>query len=629
MVAAFTARRALKVGVPVVALYLGGREYLKWEERAHQDRLLAERAADLIEKEKMIALKYTDFMNIPRYKIWFRMSVLVLWFSPLIVTYPLTLVSRKFRRVWFKLLRATIQRSGPAFIKWGQWLTTRRELIPEDVREIMSGLFNHVSPHGMDHTRAVFQKDFGKTIEEVFAEFDPVPVGSGSIAQVHRAVLKDGRKVAVKVCHPKVRENIAVDFRCFLETAILIEKIIPKLEWLDVVGSCRQFITHLALQVDLTVEASNIRQFHAHFKPAEQSRMNFHFPTVVDEYVSNNVLVESWAEGAPLWPHLKPNMPYSERLCELGLEGWLKMILRDNFLHSDLHPGNILIDFQGMNPEECANPKITLVDCGLVLHFSNEQRRVLLDFIRGLAMKDPRVVADAVLRFSPTQPAVDREKFMDDMVNIFGNKYKTQRTHYAGKVTEVLSDLMRLVREHKVRIAPEYSNLLFSTMIQEAFINTLDPDFDVISRAKPHIFKVCSECVYCFSVCVRDGRNGAKTDCRIHNRMRPRDCTDGCRKYRGGSAARRNSFEMWCEREDEQWIFLLITYNVDSGKSRYSARTDFFFESIKHTEDAYIREIADCLSNIPNVSSNFFSCAVIVAGSFSAAALRNDSRVWS
>eukprot|EP01013_Petalomonas_cantuscygni_P009688 TRINITY_DN22578_c0_g1_i1.p1 TRINITY_DN22578_c0_g1~~TRINITY_DN22578_c0_g1_i1.p1 ORF type:complete len:510 (+),score=120.58 TRINITY_DN22578_c0_g1_i1:189-1718(+) len=477
--------RSVKILLGCTALGGATAVYLRYEEKAHRLAIIQERERVMTEKQRMIALKYTDMMDIPQWKVYCRIATLTLMFMPLVASSPL-LVFHRFRPYWYRALRWLVQRSGPAFIKWGQWLTTRKDVFPEELRDIMTGLYNQVTPHGMAHNEATILQEFGKPLSEIFSSFDPKPVGSGSIAQVHRAVLRStGETVAVKICHPHVRDNIALDFRCFLEFAKLLVAACPSLRWLDIVGTCRQFIEHLALQVDLTIEAQNLQQFRENF--ANFPELNF--PKVYSDLVAKSVIVEEFIPGVPMWPYLKPGMPYSRRLCERGLAGWLKMILHDNFMHSDLHPGNILIDFRGMPPEECEDPKVTLVDCGLVLHFTTKQRSRLLSFIQGLALRDPDRVGNALLNFSDEQPQVDRAAWLQEVRNVFGTKYKRRRRHYVGKVTEVLSDLLDLVKKHRVRLDVEYSNLLFSTMLQESFINTLDPDFDVIGRAKPLIFK--------------------------------------------------------------------------------------------------------------------------------------------
>ncbi|KAJ3185314.1 hypothetical protein HDU85_001364 [Gaertneriomyces sp. JEL0708] len=241
---------------------------------------------------------------------------------------------------WVHLLGWTLEQSGVLFIKLGQWASSRSDLLPIAICSVLSNLQNRVKPHSFNHTKALVEGLCGVSLSEAFTEFDEVPVGVGAVAQVYRARLPfDDQECAVKVLHPGVEDEIAVDLALAGLFGKLLDRL-PSARYLSIPEEIDTFAKMMWNQLDLTVEANNLIGFAAHF----ESERNISFPRPI--LYNKNVLVETFHHGLLLRTFLENGpTPYDRQIAQIGVSAFLKMILRDNFFHCDLHPGNILVTF--------------------------------------------------------------------------------------------------------------------------------------------------------------------------------------------------------------------------------------------------------------------------------------------
>ena len=266
--------------------------------------------------------------------LFVRALYLAILFSPSIMMAPFAdYLGPNFRELWLQVVHRTLEKSGPAFIKWGQWAATRPDLFPRDLCTKLAELHSKAPEHSFSHTKKTIEKAFGRQISEIFDNFEELPVASGSIAQVHRATLKyryPGQQakpmvVAVKVRHPGVGESIRRDF-AIINLAAKISNFIPALTWLRLDESVQQFAVYMMSQVDLAREAAHLSRFIYNFRRWK----DVSFPKPVYPLVHPAVLVETYEKGESV-SHYVDDLQGHERiksaLAHIGTHALLKMLL--------------------------------------------------------------------------------------------------------------------------------------------------------------------------------------------------------------------------------------------------------------------------------------------------------------
>ncbi|KAG2682046.1 hypothetical protein I3760_11G172600 [Carya illinoinensis] len=242
------------------------------------------------------------------------------------------------------------RKGRPAFVKWGQWAATRPDLFPRDLCSELAKLHANAPAHSFSFTKRTIERAFGGKLSEIFEKFDEKPVASGSVAQVHQATLKyryPGQKikpivVAVKVRHPGVGEAIRRDFM-IINFVAKISRFIPTLKWLRLDESVQQFGVFMISQVDLSREAAHLSRFIYNFRRWK----HVSFPKPLYPLVHPSVLVETYEQGESVLHYveeLEGHEQIKSALAQIGTHALLKMLLVDNFIHADMHPGNILVE---------------------------------------------------------------------------------------------------------------------------------------------------------------------------------------------------------------------------------------------------------------------------------------------
>jgi aarF domain-containing kinase len=263
-----------------------------------------------------------------------RALYLAILFSPSIMMAPFAdCFGVQFRKVWLEVIHRTLEKAGPAFIKWGQWAATRPDLFPRDLCTKLSELHTKAPEHSFAYTKKTIERAFGRKLSEIFENFEEAPVASGSIAQVHRASLRfryPGQQVkpmvvAVKVRHPGVGESIRRDF-AIINSVAKISNFIPTLKWLRLDESVQQFAVFMMSQVDLAREAAHLSRFIYNFRQWK----NVSFPKPVYPLVHPAVLVETYEQGESV-AHYVDELQGHERLksalAHIGTHALLKMLL--------------------------------------------------------------------------------------------------------------------------------------------------------------------------------------------------------------------------------------------------------------------------------------------------------------
>ncbi|CAK9320979.1 unnamed protein product [Citrullus colocynthis] len=418
-----------------------------------------------------------------------RTLYLAILFSPCILMAPFVdTFGYNFRRLWLRVVHRSLEKGGPAFIKWGQWAATRPDLFPRDLCTKLSELHTNAPEHSFSYTKKTIERAFGRRLSEIFEKFEEKPVASGSIAQVHRAYLKfryPGQQVkpmlvAVKVRHPSVGESIRRDF-IIIDLVAKISKFIPTLKWLRLDESVQQFAVFMMSQVDLAREAAHLSRFIYNFRQWK----DVSFPKPVYPLVHPAVLVETYEHGESVSCYvdkLEGNERLKSALAHIGTHALLKMLLVDNFIHADMHPGNILVRVShGKSPRKRlfnSKPHVVFLDVGMTAELSGNDRVNLLEFFKAVARRDGRTVAECTLRLSKQQNCPDPEAFIQEVTEAFAF-WATPEADLVHPA-EAMQQLLEKVRRHRVNIDGNVCTVMVTTLVLEGWQRKLDPEYNVM-----------------------------------------------------------------------------------------------------------------------------------------------------
>ena len=380
-----------------------------------------------------------------------------------------------------KRIRMAIEDLGPTFIKLGQILSTRADLLPEDIIEQLQYLQDDVPPLELTEIESQIESQLDKSISELFEHFNPEPLACASIAQVHRAILHDGSKVVVKVQRPNLRPQIESDLNILHFLAAQAAELIPELQLVDPVGVVSEFDKALRKEMDFTIERTNIERFQNSFRDFE----GVHIPIIYPEYCTPAVLTMEFVDGVKITQAVEKLGADPYALAPTMLKALFKMILKDGFFHGDLHPGNILIR---------DDLTITLIDFGLVGRMLPGQRDRIIELIGALHREDYEMVARVVFELGTKVPGVsyDFDAFQSDVTEIM-------ETHFTGKTLagiefqSFFQDLAAGAIRHQLRLPPTYTMVFKAMMTVEGIGKTLIPDVDLVEEARPFVAEMMAE----------------------------------------------------------------------------------------------------------------------------------------
>ncbi len=294
---------------------------------------------------------------------------------------------------------------GPTYVKLGQLLSTRPDLLPPPYLEALATLQEDVEVVEYSEIETIFKEELGERISKAFASFETEPLASASIGQVHRAVLHSGKKVAVKIQRPGIRKR-------FIEDLDTLMSITEKMESYS--KTARNYAVHsvieelryiLLKELDYRLEAQNLATLKQNLKEFE----NIFIPAPIKDYCSSRVLTMEFVEGGKITrvsPLKRLDVSFEPLVDEL-IKGYLKQIIVDGFAHADPHPGNVYL-----TPDN----KIALMDLGMVAKFSNEMQEIILKLMIALSNYDGSRVADIILGISEYDPKKDLANFKKDVI---------------------------------------------------------------------------------------------------------------------------------------------------------------------------------------------------------------------
>jgi ubiquinone biosynthesis protein len=330
-----------------------------------------------------------------------------------------------------------------------------------------------VPPLPPEQVPHLVKQALGRPIEELFAEFEMPPIGSASIAQVHRATLKDGTVVAVKLRRPGIVPKVQADLRILEHIAGLIELEFPDARRYQPTEIVNEFARSLNREMNLAIEARNMERFRRDF--ADDPFV--HVPGVYWDYTNPAVNVQDFIDGqaATRVDMLQAAGLDPITLANRGADAVLRMILINGFFHADPHPGNVI--FQ---PDNC----IAFIDFGMVGRISHARRDEIVDLLAALSGRDERAMIDVLIEWTGSTP-VDEDKFADDI-----SEFMFQYEHVPLKdlnISQLIIDIMALIRDHGIVLPPDMAMLFKALITLEGLGRQLNPDFQLVEHLTPFV----------------------------------------------------------------------------------------------------------------------------------------------
>jgi ubiquinone biosynthesis protein len=404
-------------------------------------------------------------------------------FIPGLASNPvLSLFNKKEQRG--KRLRQALETLGPIFVKFGQVLSTRRDLVPLDIADELAKLQDQVPPFPSELAVAEIERSLGRSIDELFGSFEKQPVASASIAQVHLGTLKDGREVAVKVLRPGVEAAIARDLALLEAAAGLIERLWADGRRLKPRQVVAEFARHLDDELDLMREAAHASQLRRNF---ERSPLLL-VPQVYWDFCAQRVMVMERMHGTPISQvqKLREKGIDIPALARNGVEVCFTQVFRDGFFHADMHPGNIMVATEGEH-----RGKYVALDFGIMGTLTEADKQYLARNFLAFFNRDYRRVAQAHLDAGWVPPGTRVDEFEAAIRAVCEPVFaKPLKEIYFGRL---LLRLFQVARRFNMEVQPQLVLLQKTLLNIEGLGRELDPDLDLWRTAKPYLERWMNE----------------------------------------------------------------------------------------------------------------------------------------
>ena len=367
----------------------------------------------------------------------------------------------------------TLEELGPTFVKLGQLLSTRPDLIPLEYVQELSKLQDNVPAFPRDEVRAAVKAETGRFPEEIFGSFDQTPIAAASLGQVHKAILKHTEEVvAVKVQRPNIQQTIEVDLGIMLHLASLMERHVTEIEAFHPTQAVNEFARSIEEELDYTLEASHIEHFARQFLDDE----TVYIPKVYRYLSTQRFLVMEFIDGikASDLDRLKQDGYDLQEIASRGADSILKQISVFGFYHADSHPGNIFI---------LPNNIICFIDFGMMGRIGQQEREDFTDFVELLINKDENKIVDALLKLTNYAEDPNRSELQRDLME-FIDRYAYLPLKKL-EIARMLQSVLEILTKQGMSLKPDLYLMIKALSIAEGLGRSLDPEFEIVNHAKP------------------------------------------------------------------------------------------------------------------------------------------------
>lgn len=397
----------------------------------------------------------------------------------------LKIISKKEREKTERLTRAervrmALEELGPAYIKLGQILSTRPDLIPADFIEELSKLQDRVPPRPFPEIKTIIEDELGGTIDTIFLKVEEAPLASASIGQVYKGKLQSGEAVAIKVRRPGIRKLIEVDLEIMLHLATLMERHVAEIALHRPVVIVDEFARTLGKEMDYCLEAANMRRFAADF----EGDPTVYIPKVYGEFSTSRVLTMEFVKGIKVSriDQIEAAGLNKHILTVRGADLILKQVLLNGFFHADPHPGNLCV---------LSDHVICLFDFGMIGIVDRDTRENFVELIDSVVNRDEPATVQTLLQLTEWETSPDTRELERDVADFIS--HHLYRPLKEVEIGECLKQLILLTARHRMRIPPDLFLMIKAFATVEGVARQLDPEFDMIARAKPFLIRVHSE----------------------------------------------------------------------------------------------------------------------------------------
>lgn len=369
-------------------------------------------------------------------------------------------------------VRKAFEELGPTFVKIGQMLSTRPDIMPEAYIWELQKLQDDVRPEAYEAIRDVIERDLHAPVEQIFAKFDKKPIASASLAQVHRAVLMTGEQVIVKVQRPGAREAMMRDLT-LLKRVTRIINLAPHIKVVDVEGLVDELMRASQKELNFVEEASNIKQFHKNNKDVKFITC----PKVYEDYTTSNLIVMDFIDGTKIGrvEELDRQGYDLEDMAIKLTNNYLKQIFQDGFFHGDPHPGNIII----------SGTRIGYIDFGIMGTLNRSLMDNFNDFLYGVATGNIDLMTKSILNIGIKNGPLNSKKLYSDIEELYDTYI--DMSLYAINIPQFMDETIKVCRRNNISIPRELTMLAKGIMTIEGVIAKLAPGINIMDIMIPYI----------------------------------------------------------------------------------------------------------------------------------------------
>jgi ubiquinone biosynthesis protein len=377
-------------------------------------------------------------------------------------------------------MRLALEELGPTFIKLGQLLSTRPDIIPKNYLVEFSKLQDRVPGFSFSQVRTRIREEFGGEIEELFAAFTEEPIAAASIAQVHGATLNSGEEVVVKIRRPGIVDEVETDIEVLMGLAFLAERHFPENSSFDPEALVKEFARSIRHELELSREGRTIERISANFAGDPTLR----FPRVYWERTSSGVLTLEFIHGIKVSDLAALDLAGLDKklIARRGAEAFIRQVLEHGFFHGDPHPGNVFI---------LPGNVVCLLDYGMMGRLDSSSREFFTDFLFSLISRNPDRIISLLLYsgdITDTHDSRALRRDLSDFINDF-----CELPFAEMSVGRVLGDLIELIAAYRIYFRPDFMMLAKALVTVEGMGRMLDPDFDMVKQMRPFVEKAAAD----------------------------------------------------------------------------------------------------------------------------------------